>query len=159
ANDPARPWFVLPGDGSPVGTLQGSPVDAEWGDGVAACAATNAASTAACWLTNAQLPHDQDAAIGYYFTANADPTATGVSDDNDPLAHPPYMSFDWDDSSGFRATRIKTMLDAAIADHGNVTLADMMAIQSDHASRPGKAFAPFIAALPTPAGSPPELAI
>ena len=61
---------------------------------------------ATCWIADALLPQGKDPAKGYFFTANADPTATGVSDDNNPLAHPPYLSFDWDDSTGFRATRI-----------------------------------------------------
>ena len=138
------PWFPLPGDGT-----------AEWGDGTSNCAAAGPTPVpASCWLSDADLPHGTDPAKGYFFTANADPL--GVSDDNNPLAHPPYLSFDWDDSSGFRATRIQDRIEAAIAAHGNVTLDDMQAIQSDHASGPGMAFAPLIAALPT-GGAPPDL--
>jgi penicillin amidase len=144
---PKPPWFPLPGDGS-----------AEWGDGVADCtAATLTPLPAACWIADGALPQGKDPAKGYYFTANADPTSPSVSDDNNPLAHPPYLSFAWDDSTGFRATRIEQMIEAAIAAHGSVSLADMQAIQSDHVSRPGMAFTPIIAALPT-AGAPPELA-
>ena len=142
------PWLPLPGDGS-----------AEWGPPGSHCD-NPAGNLAACWISDAELPQGKDPAKGYFFTANADPL--GVSDDNDPLpdpaaSEPPYMSFDWSDSSGFRATRIEQMIEAAIADHGKVSLADMEKIQSDHVSRPGMAFAPILAALPT-AGAPPELA-
>jgi len=145
------PWFPLPGDGS-----------AEWGDGSGTCA-NPAGIPASCWTPDNLLPQGKDPAKGYFFTANADPTSLaadpehGVSDDNNPLAHPPYLSFDWDDSSGFRATRIEQRIEAALAAHGNVSLADMESIQADHVSRPGMAFAPIIAALPT-ASAPPELA-
>ncbi len=132
------PWFPVPGDGT-----------AEWGDGTSNCASATATPVpATCWIADSALPQGKNPAKGYFFTANSDPTSPSVSDDNNPLAHPPYLSFDWDDSSGFRATRINQLLSGAIADHGNVTLADMMAIQSDHMSRPGQAFAPAIAALP-----------
>jgi penicillin amidase len=103
---------------------------------------------ASCWIADDVLPHGKDPAKGYFFTANADPTSPSVSDDNNPLAHPPYLSFDWDDSSGFRATQIEARIEAAIAASGSVSLADMESIQADHISRPGKAFAPFIASAP-----------
>lgn len=150
--NPIPPWFPLPGDGS-----------AEWGDGVSACASPTAAQIASCWIANTALPQGKNPSKGYFFTANADPTSLasnpekGVSDDNNPLAYPPYLSFDWDDSSGFRATRIEEMLKKAINAHGNVTVDDMMQIQSDHVSRLGQAFAPIIAAIPT-TGTPPEFA-
>ncbi len=132
------PWFPLPGDGT-----------AEWGDGTSDCASATATPVpATCWTADAVLPQGKDPAKGYFFTANADPTYPSVSDDNNPLAHPPYLSFDWDDSSGFRATRIDQMLDAAITANGSVALSDMEAIQSDHMSRPGKVFTDLIAALP-----------
>ena len=143
-DSPLKPWFPLPGDGS-----------AEWGPPGTNCAAPGGAP-AACWIPDDQLPQGKDPAKGYFFTANADPL--GVSDDNDPLpgaSEPPYMSYDWDDSSGFRATRIEQMIEAAIRAHGSVSLADMEAIQADHVSRPGMAFDPIIAALPA---GPPELA-
>ncbi len=133
------PWFPLPGDGT-----------AEWGDGVADCASATATPLpAACWIADDVLPHGKDPAKGYYFTANADPTAAGVTDDNNPLIHPPYLSFDWDDSTGFRATRIQELIEGAIAAHGSVSMDDMMAIQSDHVSTPGKFFTAYIASLPT----------
>jgi penicillin G amidase len=139
------PWFPLPGDGT-----------AEWGDGVHDCASATAAPVdPACWISDDNLPHGTDPAKGYFFTANADPTQTGASDDNDPLTPQPYLSHSWDDSSGFRATRIEQRIAAAIAARGKVSLADMESIQADHVSRPGALFAPIIAALPA---GPPELA-
>ncbi|MEO8705546.1 MAG: penicillin acylase family protein, partial [Kofleriaceae bacterium] len=132
------PWFPLPGDGT-----------AEWGDGTSNCASATATPVpATCWLANAALPQGKDPAKGYFFTANADPTFPSVSDDNNPLAHPPYLSFGWDDSTGFRATQIEARLEAAIAEGGTVSLAEMESIQADHVSRPGKDFAATIAALP-----------
>ena len=131
------PWFPLPGDGS-----------AEWGDGVHDCAsATLTPVDAACWIADDQLPHGKDPDKGYFFTANADPTATGASDDNDPLSPQPYLSFAWDDSSGFRATRIEQRIAAAIAANGKVSQADMESIQADHVSRLGQLFEPIIATV------------
>lgn len=142
-----KPWLPLPSDGS-----------AEWGDGTSDCAAATATPVpATCWILDTDLPQGKDPEKGYFFTANADPTAIGVSDDNDPLAHPPYLSFKWSDSSGFRATRIEQMIQGAIDNHGGVTLADMEAIQGDHVSRPGMQFTDYIGKLPTDASSPPEL--
>ena len=144
---PIVPWQVLPGTGV-----------AEWGDGtldangIPNCAAATATPVAAsCWIADGTLPHGKNPAKGYYFTANADPTNTGangggVSDDNQPLKHPPYLSYDWDDSSGFRATRIDQML-GALTKTGTVALTDMEAIQSDHVSRPGMVFVSFIDAM------------
>jgi penicillin amidase len=130
------PWFPLPGTGA-----------AEWGDGTSNCASATATPVpASCWIADALLPQGKNPAKGYYFTANADPI--GVSDDNNPLAHPPYFSFDWDDSSGFRATRIDQLLSQTITANGTVALADMQAIQTDHMSRPGQAFVNIIDTLP-----------
>ena len=138
APSPHAPWFVLPSDGT-----------AEWGDGTANCSsATLTPLPAGCWLTDAQLPQGKDPTKGYYFTSNADPTSPSVSDDNNPLGHPPYMSFGWDDSTGFRAKEVELRLEAAIA-AGGVTLDNMESIQADHISRPGKAFHTFIKAIPT----------
>jgi penicillin amidase len=135
--DVLPPWFPLPGDGS-----------AEWGDGVSNCAAATATPVpASCWLDADSLPHGKDPANGYFFTANNDPT--GASDDNNPLAHPPYLSFNWDDSTNFRAKRIQDLLEQAISKRGVVSVADSEAIQSDHVSRPGMALTEYVAALPT----------
>jgi penicillin amidase len=141
------PWFPLPGDGS-----------AEWGDGTSNCAAaTLTPLPASCWISNDVLPHGKDPAKGYYFTANSDPTWPSVSDDNNPLAHPPYLSFDWDDSTGFRATRIEQSLQQAISANGAISLQDMESLQTDHVSRAGKAFVDYIATLPTGASDPTSL--
>jgi penicillin amidase len=143
------PWFPLPGDGT-----------AEWGTGVAADHCDGAGGTvpaAACWIDKSLLPQGKDPARGFFITANADPL--GVSDDNQPLLHPPYLSFDWDDSTAFRHARITERLTGLIAANGTVTLADMEAIQGDHVSRLGAAFERIIAALPAgAAGSDLELA-
>ncbi len=129
---PIPPWFPLPGDGG-----------AEWGDGTSNCAAVGINPVpATCWIADDKLPQGKDPAKGYFFTANADPI--GTTDDNNPLAHPPYLSFSWDDSSGFRATRIEQMLEAATANQAKVKIEDMEAIQSDHVSRPGMVFTAII---------------
>jgi penicillin amidase len=140
------PWFPLPGDGS-----------AEWGDGTSNCAGALAPVPASCWIADALLPQGKDPEKGYFFTANADPTYPSVTDDNNPLAHPPYLSFFWGDSTGFRATRIDQLLAAVIGQKGSVSLEDMQAIQADHVSRPGMAFAPIIAQIPIDAASPSQL--
>lgn len=137
------PWFPLPGGGT-----------AEWGDGSPECAAATGAP-AKCFTADADLPFGKDPAKGYFFTANADPI--GTSDDNNPLAHPPYLSYDWDDSSGFRATRIEQMIEAALTANGKVSSDDMAAIQSDHVSRLGMALTPILHAIPT-GGTPAEFA-
>jgi penicillin amidase len=145
---PYRPWFPLPGDGT-----------AEWGNG-GECAGPTAVP-AACWIPDDELPRGKNPAKGYYFTANADPLGVSDGDDNDPRPGPGaaqrhYLSFAWDDSSGFRATRIEQMIEAALArGGGKLSLDDMMRIQSDHVSRVGMAFAPFIAAIPA-RDTPPE---
>ena len=138
AASPHAPWIILPSDGT-----------AEWGDGTSDCtSATLTPLPAGCWLTDAQLPQGKDPTKGYFMTSNADPTFPSVSDDNNPLGHPPYLSFAWDDSTGFRAKEVELRLEAAIA-AGGVTLDDMESIQADHISRPGKAFHTFIKAIPT----------
>ncbi|MEO8840750.1 MAG: penicillin acylase family protein [Kofleriaceae bacterium] len=142
AGNPQAPWFPLKGyDGS-----------AEWGPTGTDCASAGATAVpATCWIADNLLPQGKDPAKGYFMTANADPTANGVTDGNSPLspANQPYLSFDWDDSTGFRATRIQERIEAAIATNGSVSEADMESIQSDHVSRPGKFFATYIAGLPT----------
>ncbi len=136
------PWFPLPGDGT-----------AEWGTGVAGdnCAGVGAQQpSAACWIADSLLPQGKDPAKGFFVTANADPL--GVSDGNNPLdpLKQPYLSYDWDDSTGFRHARItKRITDALAAGGGKVSLADMESIQTDHVSNLGGAFQPFIAAVPS----------
>jgi len=143
--DVIPPWFPLPGDGS-----------AEWGDGLSDCAAaTTTPLPDSCWVANDSLPHGKDPARGYFFTANGDPS--GVSDDNNPLAHPPYLSLDWDDPTGFRAKRIEERIEQALAKSGTLSLADMESIQADHVSRPGMALSEYVAALPTNASDSPKL--
>jgi penicillin amidase len=139
------PWFPLPGDGS-----------AEWGDGLSDCAAASQTPLpAACWIAGDLLPQGKDPARGYFFSANGDPS--GVSDDNNPLAHPPYLSLDWDDPTGFRAKRIEQRLEQALAKNGALSLEDMASIQADHVSRPGMALSEYVAALPTSASDPLKL--
>jgi penicillin amidase len=139
------PWFPLPGDGS-----------AEWGNGTSDCiSATDTPLPATCWISDAELPHGKDPPKGYFFTANADPTFPSVSDDNNPLAHPPYLSFDWDDSSGFRAARIQELIQNALTTRGSISLEDMEAFQADHASRLGKVFTDYLAVLPSVNTDPP----
>ncbi len=155
------PWFPITGDGT-----------AEWGTGVAAdhCDGVDHSvfppppvlPAAACWVASSALPQGgspgtslpQPAGYqGFFITANADPL--GVSDDNNPLAHPPYLSFDWGDSTGFRHARITERLQALTAAGGKVSLAHMESIQSDHVSRIGAAFNRVIQAIPAlPAGDP-----
>ena len=130
------PWFPVPGDGS-----------AEWGTGVPADACAGAGATVpapACWVPKAELPQAKDPASGFLATANADPL--GVSDDDSPLAHPPYLSFSWSDSTGFRHARITERLTTlTTTGTGKVSLADMEALQADHASRAGAAFTRLLA--------------
>jgi len=139
ANALQPPWFPLPGDGS-----------AEWGSGAAPDACDAAGGTVhpapACWIDKAALPRGKNPAKGYYATANADPTsAPNVSDDNNPLAHPPYLSFDWDDSTGFRQARITERLHKlTTTGTSKVSLADMEALQADHASRIGAHFTEYV---------------
>jgi penicillin amidase len=151
---PLMPWFPLPGDGS-----------AEWGPGSGVDCATPPVTDARCWIADERLPQGKNPDKGYYFTANADPI--GESDSGDPRpvdpnssTEFPYLSFSWDDSSGFRATRIEQLL-AGITATGKVSLDDMMKIQSDHVSRIGLAFAPIVAAVAAsnPPGAPPEFAV
>lgn len=145
AANPHLPWLPVPGYNG----------QAEWGDGSGHCADTGATPVpATCWISDDALPHGKDPDKGYFFTANSDPTSdangVGKTDNNDPIAASvqPYMSFQWDDSTGFRATEIQTRIEAAIA-AGGVSLDDMMSIQADHISRIGKQFDSYIAAMPT----------
>jgi penicillin amidase len=137
------PWFPLPGDGS-----------AEWGDNDPAC--NGAAAPRTCFLADGELPQGKDPAWGYFATANADPV--GVSDDNNPLAHPPYLAFDWSDSTGFRHARIVARLkELTTTGDSLVSLAEMESVQSDHVSTIGKAFTDILSSAafdPAAAASP-----
>jgi penicillin amidase len=149
AGVPLLPWLPLPGDGS-----------AEWGTGNAAdnCAGTGTTlPAAACFVPDNLLPHACAGAAcavkptkGYIATANSDPA--GYTDDNNPLGtgvvsglYPGYLSFDWSDPTAIRYARIAELLKAKTA-AGKVSVADMQAIQSDHAILLGKLFHPFLPA-------------
>lgn len=137
--DVQPPWFPLPGDGT-----------AEWGTGVASdhCAGTGTNQpAAACWIADAELPQGKNPAKGFYATANSDPL--GVSDDNSPLSHPPYLSFEWDDSTGLRHAQVTKRLTALTTAGGKASLADMMSMQADHVSTLGAIFQGILANYPT----------
>jgi penicillin amidase len=93
-----------------------------------------------------ELPRAIGSAKGYLATANADPIGTGK--DGDPYAgnqgDVPYLSFDWQDPIGFRAARIRDVLDAKTANGGKVTLADMKALQTDHVVTLARPFLAYI---------------
>ena len=142
------PWFPMTGDGT-----------AEWGSGNVAdnCAGTGAsAPAAACWVPDAQLPQGKDPAKGYFVTANSDPAGYTASPfapfgSTAPTGLYPYLSYDWDDPTDVRYSRIAELLKAKTA-NGKVSLADMLAIQNDHAMLIAKLFAPsFPAAATAPA--------
>jgi penicillin G amidase len=143
---PLLPWMPLPGDGS-----------AEWGTGVATddC---NGTPKAACWVADTDLPYAVNPPFGFLTTANSDPN--GDSDDNDAIHNPPdptvpsYLSFDWDDPTGFRVARIAQMIEQATADGGTVSLDQMQAMQTDHTLTIGEVFLPFLEAVPTAMQSP-----
>ncbi len=144
------PWFPLPGDGS-----------AEWGSGDASdnCAGTGATPPSAnCWYADADLPHadaSNSSNTGFLVTANSDPA--GYGDTNVPVSivhgAPFYLSFDWDDPTGFRHKRITTLLAGATAGGGKVSVATMQAIQTDHVSSLAGAFIPDIDFIAAAAGS------
>jgi penicillin amidase len=148
---PLLPWLPLPGTGS-----------AEWGsqDPADACDGTLTGGTlpsANCWVPDEQLPWQVNPSKGYLATANSDPR--GDSDDNNPIVNPngtPYLSFDWDDPTGVRHSRIVDQLAAKTANNGKVALTDMEAIQSDHVSKLAIVMQPFLAAAAT--GAPPQYA-
>jgi penicillin amidase len=155
------PWFPLPGDGS-----------AEWGSGNAAdnCAGTPSSGTlpsANCWYADVDLPHSDASnnvasGTGFLVTANADPG--GYGDSNVPVSvrngAPFYLSFDWDEPTGFRHKQITSLLAAATAGGRKVSVTDMENIQSNHTSILASAFIPTIEFLVAqiPAGhAPPEV--
>ncbi|MBS2022986.1 MAG: penicillin acylase family protein [Deltaproteobacteria bacterium] len=139
------PWFPLPGDGS-----------AEWGTGNAAdnCAGAGTSQpAAACWIADSALPFASSSSKGFLATANADPIGTG--DDNSPLSHPPYFSFQWDDSTGLRHARITALLTNMTKNGAKVSLDNMQQVQSDHVSTLGATFDSVLSQIPTSV-TPPE---
>jgi penicillin amidase len=114
------PWFPLPGDGT-----------AEWGHAADLAECSSAAAPRKCFLPDAELPQGKDPAWGFFITANSDPR--GVSHDNNPLGHPPYLSFDWDEI-GFRQARITERLAAYTQGGGKISQAEMESVQGDHYS-------------------------
>jgi penicillin G amidase len=144
---PQRPWagttVVLP-DGPhmllPWAPLPGVGV-AEW---------PPAPDGGTLWVPDDQLPQGKNPAKGYFATANSAPNniycipgATIVDPPNPLPAGVPYLSFDWDDPTGFRAGRIIQRL-SALTDGGTVALSDMESIQSDHVSTLAAALLPAI---------------
>ncbi len=86
----------------------------------------------------AQLPQALDPAGGVILTANNDPT--GLSLDGDPLNDGAnYLAPTFD--LGFRATRARELLNALVV-RGDLTVADMQAVQADHQSPLGRHMTP-----------------
>jgi penicillin amidase len=116
------PWAPLPGVGV-----------AEWG-----------IPGGALWIPDDQLPQGKNPAKGYFATANSAPSDIYCVNNNPLPAGVPYLSFDWDDPTGFRAGEIMKRLGALTADGGTVALSDMEAIQTDHIATMAAAFMPAI---------------
>jgi penicillin amidase len=142
---PLLPWLPLPGDGT-----------AEWGSQDAGddC---NGHPKAGCWTADVNLPWGVNPDAGFFATANSDPN--GDTADNNPIINPrsplpSYLSFDWDDPTGFRVARIAELLEQRIADGGVVSAADMVVIQTDHKMKIAEVLLPFIAAVPQSAQTP-----
>ncbi|HMK71739.1 MAG TPA: penicillin acylase family protein [Myxococcaceae bacterium] len=124
------PWAPLPGVGV-----------AEW---------PPAPDGGTLWVPDDQLPQGKNPAKGYFATANSAPSniycvpgATIVDPPNPLPAGVPYLSFSWDDPTGFRAGRIIQQL-SALTDGGTVSLSNMESIQSDHVSTLAAALLPAI---------------
>ena len=118
------PWAPLPGVGV-----------AEW---------PPAPDGGVLWVPDNQLPQGKNPAKGYFATANSAPSDIYCINNNPlPDAGTPYLSFDWDDPTGFRAGRIMQQL-AGYTDGGTVSEADMESIQRDHTSTLAAAFQPAI---------------
>ena len=146
------PWLPLPGTGT-----------AEWGSGTAGdnCAGTGASAPTIpgpCWVADAALPQGKDPAKGYLATANSDPYGnTSSANPAAPFGPPgapeyPYLSFDWDDPTDVRYTRIADVLSARTANSGKLSVADLQALQGDHAMLLARLFAP---AFPPASALPP----
>ncbi len=131
----AKPWLVLPGDGS-----------AEW----------------LGYFDVKYAPHAKNPAKGYLVTANADPL--GVNDKNDPAANPEvegsplYLGTEYD--PGTRASRITKRIAEASAK--KLDRDTMSSIQGDAISDWGRALAPaflegaadLVAEMTTPGSRP-----
>lgn len=138
ANASLLAWAPLPGTGV-----------AEWGG-----------ADGGLWVPDALLPQSQNPDAGYLATANSAPTdayctqditipapqSLGLGLGSAPAV--PYLSFDWDDPTAFRASRIDTRLAGYTANGGKVSEADMESIQTDHVSTIAASFLPL---LPVPA--------
>jgi len=132
-------WAPLPGTGA-----------AEWGG-----------ADGGLWVPDALLPQGQNPAKGYLATANSapsdiyctqDPTipaplSLGLGTGSAPAV--PYLSFYWDDPTGFRAGRIDERLAGLTADGGTVALSDMESIQTDHVATIAANFLPLLPAPTT----------
>jgi penicillin amidase len=144
-SQPMLPWLPLPGDG-----------EAEWGSGNPAdtCDTTPNAN---CWVPDNLLPSGTNPSNGFFVTANSDPVGScssvsppGVPPDTYPSsvvmpdAGNPYLSFDWDDPTGFRATRITQMLQTQLTGGGKVSEPNMQTFQSDHTVTLAESMQPFI---------------
>jgi penicillin G amidase len=137
ANASLLAWAPLPGTGV-----------AEWGG-----------ADGGLWVPDSLLPQSQNPDAGYLATANAAPTAAYCTQDITIPAPQslglglgtapavPYLSFDWDDPTAFRASRIDTRLAGYTAGGGKVSEADMESIQTDHVATIAASFLPL---LPTP---------
>jgi len=142
---PQRPWTSNP-ELLAWAPLPGTGV-AEWGG-----------ADGGLWVPDALLPQGQNPAKGYFATANSapsniyctqDPTipaplSLGLGTGSAPAV--PYLSFYWDDPTGFRAGRIDARLGALTPDGGKVALSDMESIQTDHVATIAANFLPLLPA-------------
>jgi len=136
----AKPWLVLPGDGS-----------AEW----------------LGYFDSTVAPAAKNPAKGYLVTANADPLGTTADNDpaNEPVVDgsPTYLGSEYD--PGTRIGRITKRIQAGTKDGKKLTLDDMQSIQADAVTEWGQALAPtflegvnaLLEEITTP-GTHPELA-
>jgi penicillin G amidase len=136
---PKRDWSFTPGTAGTAGHVPWFPLDgvsgtAEWGT-VATCA--DNPPTGDCFVPPDRLPRGVNPAKGYFATANSDPAGfTGNVNSPflssvDPTLYN-YLSFDWDDPTDIRYSRIAEVLKAKTTGAGKVSLADMQALQADH---------------------------